>query len=114
MAAAMVITFYYISLFMFADRSGVENRKCQKINSTIGCYKAGWFVFIVASFYELFNFHLRPSGSTVAIVAFLISFFLRYDKSPLDLGIYLRSLIAAGKAAVEIIHPAIAGMIIGL
>ena len=124
MAAAIIPSLlYYISLFMFADLEAgrrqidrVPENQIPKLSQVI---KQGWFVFIPFALIliGLFNFHLRPeTAALIAIVAFvLISFFLRYDKSSLDLDIYLRSLVAAGKAAVEIILIcAIAGMIIGL
>tara|TARA_Y100001954_G_scaffold230886_1_gene279251 strand:- start:101 stop:1075 length:975 start_codon:yes stop_codon:yes gene_type:complete len=108
---------------MFADleagRRQIDRVPENQIPKLSHVIKRGWFVFVPFALIlvGLFNFHLRPeTAALIAIIAFvLISFFLRYDKSPLDLGIYLRSLIAAGKAAVEIILIcAIAGMIIGL
>ena len=124
MAAAIIPSLlYYISLFMFADLEAgrlkinrVPENLIPRLSKVI---KRGWFVFIpfAVILIGLFNFHLRPeTAALIAIVVFiLLSLFLRYDNSQLDFGIYLRSFIAAGKAAVEIILIcAIAGMIIGL
>ncbi|MAW27153.1 MAG: C4-dicarboxylate ABC transporter permease [Actinobacteria bacterium] len=124
MAAAIIPSLlYYISLFMFADleagRRQIDRVPESQIPKLSQVVKRGWFVFIPFALIliGLFNFHLRPeTAALIAIVVFiLLSLFLRYDKSPLDLNLYLRSFIAAGKAAVEIILIcAIAGMIIGL
>ena len=124
MAAAIIPSLlYYISLFMFADLEAgrlkinrVPENLIPRLSKVI---KRGWFVFIpfAVILIGLFNFHLRPeTAALIAIVVFiLLSLFLRYDNSQLDFDIYLRSFIAAGKAAVEIILIcAIAGMIIGL
>ena len=124
MAAAIIPSLlYYISLFMFADLEA-GRRKINRVPENLiprlsKVIKRGWFVFIpfAVILIGLFNFHLRPeTAALIAIVVFiLLSLFLRYDNSQLDFGIYLRSFIAAGKAAVEIILIcAIAGMIIGL
>ena len=108
---------------MFADLEA-GRRKINRVPENLiprlsKVIKRGWFVFIpfAVILIGLFNFHLRPeTAALIAIVVFiLLSLFLRYDNSQLDFGIYLRSFIAAGKAAVEIILIcAIAGMIIGL
>ena len=124
MAAAIIPSLlYYISLFMFADLEA-GRRKINRVPENLiprlsKVIKRGWFVFIpfAVILIGLFNFHLRPeTAALIAIVVFiLLSLFLRYDNSQLDFDIYLRSFIAAGKAAVEIILIcAIAGMIIGL
>ena len=124
MAAAIIPSLlYYISLFMFADLEA-GRRKINRVPENLiprlsKVIKRGWFVFIpfAVILIGLFNFHLRPeTAALIAIVVFiLLSLFLRYDNSRLDFDIYLRSFIAAGKAAVEIILIcAIAGMIIGL
>jgi len=91
----------------------------QMIPKLSAVMRRGWFVFIPFALIliALFNFHLRPeTAALVAVLSFIIiSLFLRYDGSELDLSLFLKSFISAGKAAVEIILIcAIAGMIIGL
>ena len=122
-AALIPSILYYISLFMFADleagRRKIDRVPEQMIPSLSAVMKRGWFVFIPFALIliALFNFNLRPeTAALVAVLSFImISLFLRYDGSKLDLKLFLKSFISAGKAAVEIILIcAIAGMIIGL
>jgi TRAP transporter 4TM/12TM fusion protein len=122
-AALIPSILYYISLFMFADleagRRKIDRVPEQMIPSLFAVMKRGWFVFIPFALIliALFNFNLRPeTAALVAVLSFImISLFLRYDGSKLDLKLFLKSFISAGKAAVEIILIcAIAGMIIGL
>ena len=122
-AALIPSILYYISLFMFADleagRRQIDRVPEHMIPSLSAVMKRGWFVFIPFALIliALFNFNLRPeTAALVAVFSFIIiSLFLRYDGSKLDLSLFLKSFISAGKAAVEIILIcAIAGMIIGL
>ena len=122
-AALIPSILYYISLFMFADleagRRKIDRVPEQMIPKLSAVMRRGWFVFIPFALIliALFNFHLRPeTAALVAVLSFIIiSLFLRYDGSELDLSLFLKSFISAGKAAVEIILIcAIAGMIIGL
>jgi len=122
-AALIPSILYYISLFMFADleagRRKIDRVPEHMIPSLSAVIKRGWFVFIPFALIliALFNFNLRPeTAALVAVLSFImISLFLRYDCSKLDLQLFLKSFISAGKAAVEIILIcAIAGMIIGL
>ena len=122
-AALIPSILYYISLFMFADleagRRKIDRVPEHMIPSLSAVMKRGWFVFIPFALIliALFNFNLRPeTAALVAVLSFImISLFLRYDCSKLDLQLFLKSFISAGKAAVEIILIcAIAGMIIGL
>ena len=122
-AALIPSILYYIRLFMFADleagRRKIDRVPEQMIPSLSAVMKRGWFVFIPFALIliALFNFNLRPeTAALVAVLSFImISLFLRYDGSKLDLKLFLKSFISAGKAAVEIILIcAIAGMIIGL
>ena len=122
-AALIPSILYYISLFMFADleagRRQIDRVPEHMIPSLSAVMKRGWFVFIPFALIliALFNFNLRPeTAALVAVLSFIIiSLFLRYDGSKLDLSLFLKSFISAGKAAVEIILIcAIAGMIIGL
>src|SRR6056300_301663 len=122
-AALIPSILYYISLFMFADleagRRKIDRVPEQMIPKLSAVMKRGWFVFIPFALIliALFNFHLRPeTAALVAVLSFIIiSLFLRYDGSELEISLFLKSFISAGKAAVEIILIcAIAGMIIGL
>ena len=122
-AALIPSILYYISLFLFADleagRRQIDRVPEHMIPSLSAVMKRGWFVFIPFALIliALFNFNLRPeTAALVAVFSFIIiSLFLRYDGSKLDLSLFLKSFISAGKAAVEIILIcAIAGMIIGL
>ena len=122
-AAIIPSVLYYISLFMFADleagRRQIDRVPEHMIPSLSTVIKRGWFVFIPFALIlvALFNLHLRPeTAALIAVLSFIIiSLFLRYDGSKLDLRLFLRSFVSAGKAAVEIILIcAIAGMIIGL
>ena len=122
-AALIPSILYYISLFMFADleagRRQIDRVPEHMIPNLSAVMKRGWFVFIPFALIliALFNFNLRPeTAALVAVLSFIIiSLFLRYDGSKLDISLFLKSFISAGKAAVEIILIcAIAGMIIGL
>ena len=122
-AALIPSVLYYISLFLFADleagRRQIDRVPEHMIPSLSTVIKRGWFVFIPFALIlvALFNLHLRPeTAALIAVLSFIIiSLFLRYDGSKLDLRLFLRSFVSAGKAAVEIILIcAIAGMIIGL
>ena len=122
-AALIPSVLYYISLFLFADleagRRQIDRVPEHMIPSLSTVLKRGWFVFIPFALIlvALFNLHLRPeTAALIAVLSFIIiSLFLRYDGSKLDLRLFLRSFVSAGKAAVEIILIcAIAGMIIGL
>ena len=122
-AALIPSVLYYISLFLFADleagRRRIDRVPEHMIPSLSTVIKRGWFVFIPFALIlvALFNLHLRPeTAALIAVLSFIIiSLFLRYDGSKLDLRLFLRSFVSAGKAAVEIILIcAIAGMIIGL
>jgi len=122
-AALIPSILYYISLFMFADleagRRQIDRVPEHMIPNLSAVIKRGWFVFIPFALIlvALFNFNLRPeTAALVAVLSFIIiSLFLRYDGSKLDISLFLKSFISAGKAAVEIILIcAIAGMIIGL
>ena len=122
-AALIPSVLYYISLFLFADleagRRQIDRVPEHMIPSLSTVIKRGWFVFIPFALIlvALFNLHLRPeTAALIAVLSFIIiSLFLRYDGSKLDLNLFLKSFISAGKAAVEIILIcAIAGMIIGL
>ena len=122
-AALIPSVLYYISLFLFADleagRRQIDRVPEHMIPSLTTVIKRGWFVFIPFALIlvALFNLHLRPeTAALIAVLSFIIiSLFLRYDGSKLDLRLFLRSFVSAGKAAVEIILIcAIAGMIIGL
>lgn len=122
-AALIPSILYYISLFLFADleagRRQIDRVPEHMIPSLSTVIKRGWFVFIPFALIlvALFNLHLRPeTAALIAVLSFIIiSLFLRYDGSKLDLRLFLRSFVSAGKAAVEIILIcAIAGMIIGL
>ena len=122
-AALIPSILYYISLFMFADleagRRQIDRVPEHMIPNLSAVIKRGWFVFIPFALIliALFNFNLRPeTAALVAVLSFIIiSLFLRYDGSKLEISLFLKSFISAGKAAVEIILIcAIAGMIIGL
>ena len=122
-AALIPSILYYISLFMFADleagRRQIDRVPEHMIPNLSAVMKRGWFVFIPFALIliALFNFNLRPeTAALVAVLSFIIiSLFSRYDGSKLDISLFLKSFISAGKAAVEIILIcAIAGMIIGL
>ena len=122
-AALIPSILYYISLFMFADleagRRQIDRVPDHMIPNLSAVIKRGWFVFIPFALIliALFNFNLRPeTAALVAVLSFIIiSLFLRYDGSKLEISLFLKSFISAGKAAVEIILIcAIAGMIIGL
>ena len=122
-AALIPSILYYISLFMFADleagRRQIDRVPEHMIPNLSAVIKRGWFVFIPFALIliALFNFNLRPeTAALVAVLSFIIiSLFSRYDGSKLDISLFLKSFISAGKAAVEIILIcAIAGMIIGL
>ena len=122
-AAIIPSILYYISLFMFADleagRRQIDRVPEHMIPNFSAVMKRGWFVFIPFALIliALFNFNLRPeTAALVAVLSFIIiSLFLRYDGSKLEISLFLKSFISAGKAAVEIILIcAIAGMIIGL
>ncbi|MFZ8878020.1 MAG: TRAP transporter permease [Paracoccaceae bacterium] len=122
-AALIPSILYYVSLFMFADleagRRQIDRVPEHMIPNLSAVIKRGWFVFIPFALIliALFNFNLRPeTAALVAVLSFIIiSVFLRYDGSKLDISLFLKSFISAGKAAVEIILIcAIAGMIIGL
>lgn len=122
-AALIPSMLYYISLFMFADleagRRQIDRVPEHMIPNLSAVIKRGWFVFIPFALIliALFNFNLRPeTAALVAVLSFIIiSLFLRYDGSKLEISLFLKSFISAGKAAVEIILIcAIAGMIIGL
>ena len=122
-AALIPSMLYYISLFMFADleagRRQIDRVPEHMIPNISAVIKRGWFVFIPFALIliALFNFNLRPeTAALVAVLSFIIiSLFLRYDGSKLEISLFLKSFISAGKAAVEIILIcAIAGMIIGL
>ena len=122
-AALIPSILYYISLFMFADleagRRQIDRVPEHMIQNVSAVIKRGWFVFIPFALIliALFNFNLRPeTAALVAVLSFIIiSLFLRYDGSKLEISLFLKSFISAGKAAVEIILIcAIAGMIIGL
>lgn len=122
-AALIPSILYYISLFMFADleagRRKIDRVPEHMIPNLSAVMKRGWFVLIPFALIliALFNFNLRPeTAALVAVLSFIvISLFLRYDGSKLNLSLFLKSFISGGKAAVEIILIcAIAGMIIGL
>ncbi len=122
-AALIPSILYYISLFIFADleagRRQIDRVPEHMIPNLSAVIKRGWFVFIPFALIliALFNFNLRPeTAALVAVLSFIIiSLFLRYDGSKLEISLFLKSFISAGKAAVEIILIcAIAGMIIGL
>jgi len=122
-AALIPSILYYISLFMFADleagRRQIDRVPEHMIPNLSAVIKRGWFVFFPFALIliALFNFNLRPeTAALVAVLSFIIiSLFLRYDGSKLEISLFLKSFISAGKAAVEIILIcAIAGMIIGL
>lgn len=122
-AALIPSILYYISLFMFADleagRRQIDRVPEHMIPNLSAVIKRGWFVFVPFALIliALFNFNLRPeTAALVAVLSFIIiSLFLRYDGSKLEISLFLKSFISAGKAAVEIILIcAIAGMIIGL
>ena len=122
-AALIPSILYYISLFLFADleagRRQIDRVPEHMIPNLSAVIKRGWFVFIPFALIliALFNFNLRPeTAALVAVLSFIIiSLFLRYDGSKLEISLFLKSFISAGKAAVEIILIcAIAGMIIGL
>ena len=122
-AALIPSILYYISLFMFADleagRRQIDRVPEHMIPNLSAVIKRGWFVLIPFALIliALFNFNLRPeTAALVAVLSFIIiSLFLRYDGSKLEISLFLKSFISAGKAAVEIILIcAIAGMIIGL
>jgi TRAP transporter 4TM/12TM fusion protein len=122
-AALIPSILYYMSLFLFADleagRRQIDRVPEHMIPNLSAVIKRGWFVFIPFALIliALFNFNLRPeTAALVAVLSFIIiSLFLRYDGSKLDISLFLKSFISAGKAAVEIILIcAIAGMIIGL
>ena len=122
-AALIPSILYYISLFIFADleagRRQIDRVPEHMIPNLSAVIKRGWFVFIPFALIliALFNFNLRPeTAALVAVLSFIIiSLFLRYDGSKLEISLSLKSFISAGKAAVEIILIcAIAGMIIGL
>ena len=90
-----------------------------KIPKSLAVISRGWFVFIPFALIlvVLFSFNFRPETAALfAVILFIvISIFLRYDRSQLELNIFLNSFSSAGKAAVEIILIcAIVGMIIGL
>ena len=119
-AALIPSVLYYISLFLFADleagRRQIDRVPEHIIPSLSTVIKRGWFVFIPFALIlvALFNLHLRPeTAALIAVLSFIIiSLFLRYDGSKLDLRLFLKSFISAGKASVEIILIcAIAGMI---
>ena len=122
-AALIPSILYYISLFMFADleagRRQIDRVPEHMIPNLSAVIKRGWFVLIPFALIliALFNFNLRPeTAALVAVLSFIIiSLFLRYDGSKLEISLFLKSFISAGKAAVEIILIcAIAEMIIGL
>ena len=122
-AALIPSILYYISLFIFADleagRRQIDRVPEHMIPNLSAVIKRGWFVFIPFALIliALFNFNLRPeTAALVAVLSFIIiSLFLRYDGSKLEISLFLKSFISSGKAAIEIILIcAIAGMIIGL
>ena len=123
LAALVPSILYYFSLFVFADleagRLGIDRVEESRIPALSYVVKRGWFVFMpfVVLILCLFSFNLRPETSAlIAIVVLLILSLIRtYDYRPVSVRVIGEVLIAAGRAAVEIILIcAIAGMIIGL
>ena len=123
LAALAPSLLYYISLFLFADleagRRRIDRVSEDRIPALGRVVRRGWFVFVpfVVLLIALFSFNLRPETaallSTVAL--FVLSLIRTYDGRRVSLRLTADVLIAAGKAAVEIILIcAIAGMIIGL
>ncbi|MDJ0629717.1 MAG: TRAP transporter fused permease subunit [Rhodobacter sp.] len=123
LAALAPSILYYFSLFVFADleagRLGISRVEESRIPALASVAKRGWFVFapFAVLIICLFSFNLRPETSALIaiLVLFGLSLIRTYDGRRISPRIVFEVLIAAGKAAVEIILIcAIAGMIIGL
>lgn len=123
LAALIPSLLYYFSLFIFADleagRLNIERVEESKIPALGSVLRKGWFIFapFTVLLVALFNFNLRPE--TAALLAILVllglSLVITYDGRKVSPSVMVQVMIAAGRAAVEIILIcAIAGMIIGL
>ena len=123
LAALIPSLLYYFSLFIFADleagRLNIERVEEFKIPALGSVLRKGWFIFapFTVLLVALFNFNLRPE--TAALLAILVllglSLVITYDGRKVSPSVMVQVMIAAGRAAVEIILIcAIAGMIIGL
>ena len=123
LAALAPSVLYYLSLFIFADleagRRQIDRIPESRIPALGRVLGRGWFVFgpFVVLLVALFVFHMRAEAAALLAIATLLvlSLIRTYDGRAVSLRVGLDVLIAAGRAAVEIVLIcAIAGMIIGL